>query len=58
MLPFWAPTPGFTSSERQACTSDNAYMSSLHHAAQQGFSTEARAYARGRPEYPPELLPG
>lgn len=32
-------------------------MSSLHHAAQQGFSTEAQAYARGRPEYPPELLP-
>lgn len=29
----------------------------LHGAAQQGFAADAAAYARGRPEYPPELLP-
>nr|WP_315168501.1 class I SAM-dependent methyltransferase [uncultured Deefgea sp.] len=28
----------------------------LHHSAEHGFSAEADAYARGRPEYPNELL--
>jgi len=32
-------------------------MSDLHAAAQQGFSKEAQAYERGRPDYPAELLP-
>ena len=31
-------------------------MTKIHAAAQRGFSTEAQAYARGRPEYPAELL--
>jgi SAM-dependent methyltransferase len=30
-------------------------MTSLHHAARTGFSKEAKAYARGRPEYPVEI---
>lgn len=30
-------------------------MPSVHSAAQQGFSKEADAYNRGRPDYPPEL---
>lgn len=33
-----------------------APMTEIHAAAQKGFSTEAQAYARGRPEYPVELL--
>ena len=33
-----------------------ASMTELHAAAQKGFSTEAQAYVRGRPEYPVELL--
>jgi SAM-dependent methyltransferase len=32
-------------------------MNDIHPAAQQGFSVEADAYTRGRPEYPPALLP-
>ncbi len=32
-------------------------MSEVHAAAQVGFSREAAAYARGRPEYPATLLP-
>lgn len=32
-------------------------MKDVHAAAAQGFSTEAASYARGRPEYPPELMP-
>lgn len=31
-------------------------MSEINPAAQQGFSTEAHTYARGRPEYPVEIL--
>lgn len=30
-------------------------MTDVHHAAQQGFSTQADTYAQGRPDYPPEL---
>ena len=30
-------------------------MSAVHHAAQQGFSSQADAYARGRPDYPEAL---
>lgn len=30
-------------------------MSSVHSAAQQGFSAEAQRYAQGRPEYPEAL---
>jgi ubiquinone/menaquinone biosynthesis C-methylase UbiE len=29
-------------------------MTTIHHAAAQGFSTQADTYARGRPEYPAE----
>lgn len=32
-------------------------MTSIHNAAQQGFSAEAQTYARGRPEYPADVLP-
>ena len=32
-------------------------MTSIHHAAAEGFSKQAEAYARGRPEYPAALLP-
>ncbi len=32
-------------------------MTQIHNAAQQGFSSEASTYARGRPEYPSDLLP-
>ncbi len=32
-------------------------MPSIHSAAQQGFSAEAQTYARGRPEYPADVLP-
>ncbi|QEI07130.1 methyltransferase domain-containing protein [Pigmentiphaga aceris] len=31
-------------------------MSKVHTAAQQGFSTSAQAYVRGRPEYPAEIV--
>ena len=31
-------------------------MTEVHTAALQGFSAEAQTYARGRPEYPPEIL--
>lgn len=31
-------------------------MGQIHEAAQQGFSRESRSYARGRPEYPEEIL--
>ncbi len=31
-------------------------MAEVHIAAQQGFTKEAQAYARGRPEYPPALV--
>jgi SAM-dependent methyltransferase len=31
-------------------------MPQVHRAAQRGFSIEAQAYARGRPEYPAEIL--
>lgn len=30
-------------------------MTTIHHAAAQGFSTQADTYARGRPDYPAEL---
>jgi len=30
-------------------------MTDIHHAAAQGFSTQADTYARGRPDYPPAL---
>lgn len=30
-------------------------MTAIHHAAAQGFSRQAEAYARGRPDYPSEL---
>ncbi|MBV8659248.1 MAG: methyltransferase domain-containing protein [Burkholderiales bacterium] len=32
-------------------------MTSIHHAAADGFSKQAEAYSRGRPEYPAALLP-
>ena len=32
-------------------------MTTIHSAAQQGFSVEAQTYARGRPEYPAEIQP-
>lgn len=32
-------------------------MTDVHTAAQRGFSAEAQAYARGRPEYPAAILP-
>lgn len=32
-------------------------MAEVHAAAQQGFSNAAQTYARGRPDYPAELLP-
>ena len=32
-------------------------MTAIHSAARQGFSNEAQAYARGRPEYPAEIQP-
>ena len=32
-------------------------MTSIHHAARAGFSAEAQTYARGRPEYPADVLP-
>jgi SAM-dependent methyltransferase len=32
-------------------------MTEVHAAARLGFSTEAQTYARGRPEYPADLLP-
>ena len=34
----------------------NAAMPPIHHAAQHGFSAEAEAYARGRPEYPADIV--
>ena len=32
-------------------------MTEVHQAAREGFSTDAQTYARGRPEYPAEMLP-
>jgi SAM-dependent methyltransferase len=32
-------------------------MTEIHAAAQQGFSSGAQTYARGRPGYPPDILP-
>jgi SAM-dependent methyltransferase len=35
---------------------DSKSSPAVHHAAQQGFSSSAAAYSRGRPDYPPELV--
>jgi SAM-dependent methyltransferase len=55
----WTLAARVSSGALLLAASDNAYMNApaLHSAAQQGFSAEAQAYTRGRPEYPPELLP-
>jgi SAM-dependent methyltransferase len=41
---------------RKSVADDNEPMTVIHAAARQGFSSEARTYACGRPEYPPVLL--
>jgi SAM-dependent methyltransferase len=35
---------------------DRKSSPTVHHAAQQGFSSSAATYSRGRPDYPPQLL--
>src|ERR1700722_6723792 len=35
---------------------DGQSSATVHHAAQQGFSSAAGTYSRSRPDYPPQLL--